>query len=219
MTAPIGVILVDDHRVLVQGLTLVLDTTPDIRLLGVGASVADADRLAALHAPDVAVVDFRLPDGTGADATRRIRRRVRGAAVLVLSADTADEAVLAALEAGACGYLPKTTDAEEVVEAIRRAASGETILPAGAMERLLGRQRARLLEQQERTRMDAELTPREREVLALMAEGFDNRAIAARLAIGHSTVRGHVQHIIEKLGAHSKLAAVVRAGQLGLLER
>lgn len=219
MTAPIGVILIDDHRVFVQGLTLVFDAAPDLRLLGTGASVAEADGLAALHTPDVAVVDFRLPDGTGADATKLIRRRARGTAVLVLSADTADEAVLAALEAGACGYLPKTQGAEEILSAIRRAARGETILPAGTMARLLGRQRTGLLEQQERSRLDTALTPRERDVLALMAEGLDNRAIAARLAIGHTTVRTHVQHINEKLGAHSKLAAVMRAGQLGLLER
>ena len=218
MTASIGVILVDDHRVLVQGLALVLDATPDIRLLGTGATVAEAERLASLHAPDVAVVDFRLPDGTGAEAARRIRRRARGVAVLMLSADTADEAMLAALEAGACGYLPKTKDAEEVVEAIRRAARGETVLPAGMMARLLGRQRASLLEERERERVEAGLTPREREVLALMAEGLDNGEIAVRLGIGRSTVRGHVQHVLEKVGAHSKLAAVVRAGQLGLLK-
>jgi DNA-binding NarL/FixJ family response regulator len=135
----------------------------------------------------------------------------------VLSADTGDEAMLAAIQAGASGYLVKSEAVSKVVTAVRRAAEGEMLIPAATLAGLLARQHQRQHQQSERMRLLGQLTPRELEVLRLMAEGLDNYDIADKLVIGYTTVRGHVQNVLEKLGAHSKLEAVARAGEYGLL--
>jgi DNA-binding NarL/FixJ family response regulator len=136
----------------------------------------------------------------------------------MLSGDTSEDAIFAAVQAGACGYLPKTMAAAPIVDAVRRAHAGEMLLPPEMLVDLLRRERGRSLERAERDKVRASLTPREREVLGLMAGGMDNQAIADRLTLSFSTVRGYVQAVIEKLGAHSKLEAVVRANSLGLLD-
>jgi DNA-binding NarL/FixJ family response regulator len=217
MTRRIRVLIVDDHNVFAQGLALLLAASADLDVVGTAATAADAHRIAERERPDVVLMDFRLPDGTGAEAASRIHTSVPAAAVVMLSADSGDDAVLTAVEAGAVGYLLKTEAAASVVTAVRRAADGEVLLPPTLLAGLVARQRNRAREASERRARRDLLTGRERDVLGLMAEGLDNKAIAARLAISLHTARGYIQSLLEKLGAHSKLEAVVRASQLGLL--
>jgi DNA-binding NarL/FixJ family response regulator len=127
--------------------------------------------------------------------------------------------MLAALEVGACGYLLKSEPLDSLVAAVRRAGEGEILLRAGELGSLLSRERERVREAAERQRVAATLTAREREILDLMAQGLDNRAIAEALHLALTTIRWYVQIVLEKLGTHSKLSAVARAAQLGLIER
>jgi DNA-binding NarL/FixJ family response regulator len=162
-------------------------------------------------------MDFRLPDGTGAEATERIRQESPEVAVLFLSADVSDDAMMLAVDAGACGYVSKATSAEELTNAIRRAGEGEFLLPAATMSRLLARQRESRRTQAARDRLEEELTAREHEVLKMMASGLDNYDIADKLGIGYGTVRSHVRGVLEKLGARSRLQAVALAREGGLI--
>lgn len=216
---PIRVLIVEDHRLVAEGLQALLAAYSDIELVGVAASVEEAVRTAGEHRPDVILMDFRLPDGTGADATARIRRQQKTVAVVFLSTDESEDTLVAAVRAGGCGYLSKARAAADVASAVRRAAEGEMLIPASQLARLLARAQDQARDEAERTRLLTELTPREKEILGLMADGLDNRAIASRLSISFTTVRGHVQNILEKLEAHSKLEAVARAARYALLSR
>jgi len=148
-----------------------------------------------------------------------LRTRWPEAAVVFLSVDDSDEVMLSALEAGASGYLVKSAGGADVVTAVRRAAEGEILVPARQLSALLSRRREQARRQAERARQLDSLTPRERQILGLMAEGMDNRQVALRLRVSYSTVRSHVRHLLGKLGARSKLEAVVRAADWGLPER
>jgi DNA-binding NarL/FixJ family response regulator len=217
---PIRVLIVEDHRVLAEGLQLALERHADLRVAGLASTVAEATRLAAEERPDVVLMDHHLADGTGVEAARAIRAQLPDVVVVMLTGDTSEEVLLAAVEAGACGFLLKSQAVmAEVADAVRRAAAGEMLIPANTLVALIARQGRRARQESERSRLLGLLTPREREVLGLMARGLDNRAIAAQLVVSFTTVRGHVQSILEKLGAHSKLEAVARASEYGLLER
>lgn len=211
----IKVMLVEDHRVVAEGLWALLAEYSDLTVVGWAASVAEAAPMAKELTPHVALVDFRLPDGTGADAATRIRAHDPSAAIVILSADTSDDALLAAVEAGATGYLLKSASGDEIAGAIRSAAEGETLIPARTLMEVLARHResARVSAQQAE-RLES-LTPREQEILALMSQGLDNRAVAGHLSISYATVRTHVRKILEKLEARSQLEAVAKAADLG----
>ncbi len=210
--APVSVLIVEDNLLLAEGLQALLGDEPDLDVVGRAATVADAVREVDELAPDVVLMDQRLPDGTGADATTRIRHRHPGVAILFLSRLEDDMVRLAAFEAGAAGYLAKSRAAADVVGAVRRVARGETLISAGDLADLLALRRttAQLAER---------LTPREIETLTLIAGGADNRHIAAELGIRYGTVRCHVRNLMMKMGVHSKVEAVTRGMQLGLLER
>lgn len=137
----INVLIVEDHAVVAEGLVALLAEHPDLRVLGWAPTVADATQLAAESPVDVAVVDFWLPDGTGVDAAAGIRTSRPDAVVVFVSADDSDQAMLAAVEAGASGYLVKTATGKEIVEAVRRAADGEMLIPAPRLAELLARNR------------------------------------------------------------------------------
>jgi DNA-binding NarL/FixJ family response regulator len=214
----ISVLLVEDHRLVAEGLAAMLDATGDIRVVGTASTTADAIRLAADHQPTVVVMDSHLPDGAGADVAGRIREGQPQVAIVFLSADESETAMIAAVRAGACAYLPKSRATADVVEAVRRAAEGEMLIPAAQLATLLARSHEMARDEEDRRRLLESLTRREKEVLALMAEGLDNRAIAADLGIGFTTVRGHVQNILEKLDAHSKLEALACAARYALLD-
>lgn len=218
MTAPAGftkVLIVEDHRVVAEGLWALLAEYPNLTVVGWAASVAEVVPMAEQLSPDVALVDYRLPDGTGADAAARIRANDPSAAIVILSADASDEALLASVEAGACGYLLKSASGDEIAVAIRSAAEGETLIPARTLVDVLARHRERVRASAQQAERLENLTPREQEILALMSQGLDNRAVAERLIISYATVRTHVRKILEKLEARSQLEAVAKAADLG----
>jgi two-component system, NarL family, response regulator DevR len=218
MAEPITVLIVEDHRLMVEGLASLLGEVPELRVVGTAGSVKEAIEAAETLQPQVVLMDFRLPDGDGPEATQRIRHDRPEVAVLFLSADVSDEAMMRAVDAGACGYVSKAASAEELTNAIRRAGEGEFLLPAATMSRLLARQREARKSEAAKERLAEELTGREREVLKMMASGLDNYDIADRLGIGYGTVRSHVRGVLEKLGARSRLQAVAMARETGLIQ-
>jgi two-component system response regulator DevR len=212
---PIRVLIVEDHPIVAEGLACLLRSYDDLTVTAIAGSVADTVRMLEEACADVAVVDFHLPDGTGADAADRIRARCGTTAIVFLTADDSDERLLQAIEAGASSYLLKSVSGAEIVEAIRAAAAGETLIPAGTIATALA-ERAKIAREQSRNeQLLASLTPREREILALMIEGADNRALAEQLHISYATVRTHVRSILAKLEARSQLDAVTKAIQIG----
>ncbi len=181
-------------------------------------SVAEAIAEVDAAAPNVVLMDYSLPDGTGADAATAIRLLAPAVTIVFISGNPTDEAMLSAVEVGASGFLHKTQAIGELTDAILRAAAGEMLIPARELSRLLvSRQQARRSDA-ERQQLAARLTAREREILSLMANGWDNAAMADKLHLELTTIRWHVQNILEKLGAHSKLAAVARAAEYGLIQ-
>jgi DNA-binding NarL/FixJ family response regulator len=207
----IRVVVVDDHEMLVQGIRAVLSAEPDIDVIASAGSVEDGCAAARLHAPDVVLMDYELPDGDGAQATERIKREVPSAQVVMVTSFD-DEAVLVrAIESGCSGFITKHKAIEEVVRAVRAARAGEALISPSMLARLLPKLR------RSQRGVGTDLTPREIEVLKLLAEGLSNAMIAERLVLSLHTVRNHVQNVISKLGAHSKLEAVATAVREGII--
>jgi DNA-binding NarL/FixJ family response regulator len=214
---PIRVLIVDDHASFAESLRDVLGRRPGVEVTAIAETAADAVRLADETAPNVVLMDQHLPDRSGAHAAREILARRPDTAIVVLTGGGSEDEMLEAVEAGVCGYLVKTARVAEVAAAIERAAAGEMLIPSVQLSELLRRAQARRSEGQDRARVIGSLTAREREVLRCMAKAQDTNAIAEELTISRHTARGHVQTIIEKLGAHSRLEAVLRGQELGLL--
>jgi DNA-binding NarL/FixJ family response regulator len=209
---PVRVLLCDDHDVLTEGLAAVLEA----RGLDVVAVVnRGADALAAVTRtePDVVLMDYQLPDQDGVSVTKAIKGAHPDVQVVLLTSSTDDRVLVEALEAGASGYVTKHKGSAEVVDAVAAAAAGEVVVSPDMLARLL----PRLSPQPHGQRLGSDLTPRESEVLGLMAEGSTNEEVADRLFISRNTVRNHVQNILTKLGAHSRLEAVVIATRTGLV--
>lgn len=204
---------------MVEGLASLLGETPELKVVGTAGTVEQAVQATTELQPQVVLMDFRLPDGNGAEATQRIRHEHPDVAVVFLSADVSDDAMMQAVDAGACGYVSKAASADELKTSLLRAAEGEFLLPAATMSRLLARQREARRSEAARQRLTEELTAREREVLKMMAKGLDNYDIADQLDIGYGTVRSHVRGVLEKLGARSRLQAVALARDSGLIPR
>jgi DNA-binding NarL/FixJ family response regulator len=210
-TKTIRVFIVEDHKVVAEGLRALIAQEPDLEVAGLATTVEEAGRLGREARPDVLLVDFRLPDGNGAEAAAAIRRIVPRVRVLFLSAVESPAALMTAIQVGARGYLLKANAAEEVVAAVRRVSAGEMLISSASLAALIE-------EKGEQTHLIDTLTPREREVLRLMAQGLDNRALAKQLGVEYGTVRSHVRNLIAKLEVHNKMQAIVKAAQLGLLE-
>lgn len=208
---PIRVLIVEDHQIVADGLTALLNDQKDMTVVGNVASVAESAERAAEVTPDIVLLDFRLNDGTGADAAAAIRRVVPNAKHIFLTREDSDVARFAALESGASGFIHKSRAATEVVDAIRTVAQGGTLITPSAIATLLNRRR-----QTESQRES--LTPREKEVLRLMAEGTSSRDIASKLGISYATVRTHIRSLDAKLGVHSKVQAIVKARELALID-
>lgn len=209
---PIRVLVVDDHEMLASSLAQVLDSEPDIVSVGTAPSLERAKSLIRNAAPDVVLLDQRLPDGDGVATLGELRALRPEAQFVVLTASAADSVLVAALEAGAAGFLSKTRSLGEVTSAIRAAATGEAVISPEMLSRLLSR-----LHRPAQRSVGQDLTEREREVLGLLAGGLTNAAIAERLFVSVHTVRNHIANLSAKLGAHSKLEALSIAVREGIV--
>jgi DNA-binding NarL/FixJ family response regulator len=214
----VGVLVVEDHRLMFEGLISVLSEFGDINVAGVATTVADAVRKATVIKPDLVLMDYRLPDGDGVDATTKIRALLPDTAVLFLSADVSEAAMMRAVEAGASGYVSKGAAAEDLVAGIRKAAEGEFLLEAATMSRLIEARRKIQRAEQGQQRLDQKLTALERDVLKLLARGLGNGEIADELRVNYGTVRGQVRGLLEKLDAQTRTEAVATARRVGLVE-
>lgn len=207
---PIRVLVVDDHQLFADGMATLLGTEEDITVVGQGNSIPEAIDLATQTRPDVVLLDWNLPGGTGADVTRSIRQQMPETKVVILTSETDGSVLTEALEAGCSGLLSKHGELEDTVEAVRAAYLGEVTIPLPRLSTVLARG--------SRTTPPTDLTKRELEILGLLAEGLSNAAIAEQLFISVNTVRNHVQRILEKLGVHSKLEAVTTSLRSGVVE-
>ncbi|GAA2140353.1 response regulator transcription factor [Nocardioides koreensis] len=210
-TAAARVLIVDDHEVLASSLSRVLDDEPDLVSVGIAGTLERARAMIRTTAPDVVLLDHRLPDGDGVDAIAELRALRPSMKVVVLTATASDHVLVSAVEAGASGFVSKSRSLGELTSAVRAAASGEAVISPEMLARLLPR-----LHRSGRPG-PTDLTEREREVLGLLAEGLSNAAIAEQLVVSVHTVRNHVANLSAKLGAHSKLEALSIAVREGLL--
>ncbi|MET8257460.1 response regulator [Micromonospora sp. NPDC005553] len=208
MTAPVRLLIVDDHPVVRDGLRGMFTGDPDFEVVGEAADGSEALALVASLRPDVVLMDLRMPGMDGVTAIGRLARTGSTARVLVLTTYDTDADVLPAIEAGATGYLLKDTPREDLVRAVRAAARGESVLAPSVAGRLMGRLRAPAEEP---------LSQRELEVLTLVARGASNREAANRLFISEATVKTHLLHLYAKLGVNDRAAAVATAYDRGLL--
>ena len=210
-SAPTRVLIVEDHQVVAEGLAALINDQVDMSVVGTAGSVAESVARAAELKPDLVLVDFRLTDGTGADAAMGIKLIRPDTKLIFLTREDSDAARFAALEAGASAFIHKSRAAQEVVEAIRTVAQGGSLFTPRTIAQLLNTRRE-VEAQIER------LTTREKEVLRMMAEGTSSRDIAKKLGISYTTVRTHIRSLGSKLGVHSKLEAIVKARELALVE-
>jgi len=213
----ISVLIVDDHLAVAESLQALLSRQADLDVGEVATNGKAALRIAGERKLQVVLMDQNLSGESGVVVAASILAAHPGTAIVMLSGGMTQDELIAAVEVGASGYLLKTTPAAEIVKAIRRAAAGEILLPPDELASLLRLGRERTRQRTERQRSLPQLTPREREVLALMASAADAERIAGELRISVNTARGYIQNILEKLSAHSRLEAVVRATELGLL--
>jgi DNA-binding NarL/FixJ family response regulator len=207
---PTHVLIVEDHRVVAEGLSVLINAQADMKVVGSVGAVAECVTAVAELDPDVVLLDFRLPDGTGPDAAKAIRAIRPAARMIFLTREDTEAARFAAVQSGASAFLHKSRAAAEVVGAIREVARGKMLITPRTIATLLGKRKA-IEAQLER------LTPREKQVLRLMAEGHPSREVAARLGISYTTVRTHIRSLGSKLAVHSKLEAIVKARELGLI--
>ncbi len=209
MTAPITVFLMDDHEVVREGVRGLLESTGDIVVVGEAANAHDAlARIPALT-PDVAVLDVRVPDGNGIEVCREVRS-VLGTKCLILTSFSDDEALFEAIMAGAAGYVLKQVRGNELVTAVKRVAAGESLLDPSITGRVLERLRQPAAED-ERLRS---LTPQERKILHLIADGLTNRQIAAEMNLAEKTIKNYVSNLLSKLGMERRTEAAVFATKL-----
>jgi two-component system response regulator DevR len=205
------VLIVEDHQVVAEGLAALINDQKDMAVVGSAGSVAESVARAAELQPDLVLVDFRLTDGTGADAAMGIRQIRPDTKLIFLTREDSDAARFAAIEAGASAFIHKSRAAQEVVEAIRTVAQGGSLFTPRTIAQLLNTRR------EVETQLER-LTAREKEVLRMMAEGTSSRDIAKKLGISYTTVRTHIRSLGSKLGVHSKLEAIVKARELALVE-
>jgi DNA-binding NarL/FixJ family response regulator len=210
----IRVLLVDDHPLFLDGVRAALGSDPSIEILGEAGDVVQALELAEATSPDVVLMDLGLPDGSGIDATRQVVAAVPGVRVLVMTMTTDDDAVVAAMRAGARGFVVKGAGRADLLDAVRTVAAGGAVFSPSIADRL-GSFFSGLAAQPGRE-VFPQLSEREREVLELVARGYDNRRVARELFLSDKTVRNHVSAILGKLEAPDRAEAILRARRAGL---
>lgn len=208
MTLPIDVLLVDDHALIRQGLRRAFETSDDLRVVDEAGSVAEALALARRVQPQVAVVDVNLGDGSGIDLCRELRATYPSMGLVVLTMYDGDEHLFGALEAGASAFVLKSAPADDVAAAVRQAAAAPTAFTAND---LAGAMRRRM------TAPTVQLTPRESEILQLLAQGMSVAEVASTLFISQSTAKTHMSKLYDKLDAGNRTQAVMAAVRLGLV--
>jgi DNA-binding NarL/FixJ family response regulator len=214
----IRVVVADDQALIRAGFSALLASEPGIEVVGQAATGREAVALARRERPDVLLMDIRMPDGDGLWATREIvgTPGLEGCRVVVVTTFELDEYVADAVRSGASGFLVKDTDPADLIRAVRVAAAGDALLSPGPTRRLLERVAANLRQPPSTERLDV-LTEREREVLALVAEGLTNEEIAERLVLSPLTAKTHVSRMLGKLGARDRVQLVVLAYETGLV--
>ncbi len=223
---PIRVLLADDHHVVREGLATIVDLEDDMTVIGQAGDGVEAVRLTMALTPDVVLMDLQMPNMDGAEAIRRIRQQLPNVRVLILTTYADEEHVLAGIKAGAHGYLLKDASPETLLDSIRAVYRGESSLGSAVAATVLTRFRDMMAGDEPVKPADAGksseedmLTPREQEVLVLLARGLRNQDIADELVISVRTVKVHVSNILDKLGARNRTEAVAEARRRGLLPR
>jgi two-component system nitrate/nitrite response regulator NarL len=219
-TESVPVVLIDDHAMFRQALCRLLATDPRVKVVGVSESGEEGIACARELHPRVVVTDLRMPGMRGVEVTRALDEQMPEVSVLTLTVSEEHEDVLEALRAGARGYVVKSSAQEEIVAAILATARGEAWLSPKVAGRLVDEfKHLPAVTLEETLKEETHLTPREQMVLARLAQGMTNREIAAALAIAETTVKTHLQHILDKLHARNRLEAASFALKLGLVDR
>jgi DNA-binding NarL/FixJ family response regulator len=210
----IRVLLADDHHMVRAGIRELLEGAGDLTVVAEAGDGEEAQALIQKHKPDVAVLDIQMPKASGIDVTRWVRSTQPGVGVLILTAYDDDPYVMAVLQAGANGYVLKTAQADELIQAVRDVHEGKSALDPAITRKLM----SSLFKPPDSAPVEA-LTDRELDVLRLAARGFTNKAIGVQLGISDRTVQGHLAHIFAKLQAASRTEAVMRAVSLGWISQ
>jgi DNA-binding NarL/FixJ family response regulator len=216
---PIRIVVADDHQVVRTGFAALLDTQPDFTVAGTACDGAQAVQICRELRPDVVLMDVRMPGTDGIEATRQLTESgLDGPRILILTTFDVDEYVYDALRAGASGFLLKDVTAERLFDAVRVVAAGEALLAPAVTRRLIS-EFARLRPRPSAPSAEAlaALTPRETQVLQLLAEGLSNPEIAARLVVTGETIKTHIGHVLNKLGLRDRTQAVITAYESGLV--
>ena len=218
MNQPIRVLIADDQRVVREGLAMVLGLLPEVEVVGSAADGDEAVALAADLLPDIVLMDLRMPRCDGVEATRLLRDRVPQTTVVVLTTYTDDRSVLDALRAGARGYLTKDVGGTDIRHALRQVLDNRAAIDPAVQHHVVDAIATLSTAQAGRSPapLPAGLTPREAEVLSLIATGMSNREIAGRLVVTEGTVKSHINHLLAKIGARDRAQAVSYAYQRGL---
>ena len=218
-TESITVVIADDHALFRRGLTMVLESEPDIEVVGEANDGHEVVTLAEKYMPDLVLMDVRMPGRGGIDAAQAIKDAVPHTKILMLTISDEEEDLYDAIKVGASGYLLKEISIEEVADSIRQVHAGQSLISPSMASKLLTEFAAMARKDEEKQQMPTpRLTDREMEVLTLVAQGLNNRDIAKELFISENTVKNHVRNILEKLHLHSRMEAVVYAVREKLLE-
>ncbi len=210
----IRVLLADDHNIVRAGVRQLLEGADDLQVIAEAEDGEQAQALIQEHRPDVAVLDIQMPKASGIEVTRWVRSHLPEVGVLILTAYDDDPYVMAVLQAGANGYVLKTGQADELIQAVRDVYEGKSALDPRITQKLM----TNIFKGPEKKIVEP-LTDRELDVLRLAARGFTNKAIGVQLSISDRTVQGHLAHIFAKLQANSRTEAVMRAVSLGLISQ
>lgn len=210
MTPPLRVFLLDDHDIVRRGVRALLESDGDVEVIGETASVAEAELLIPQLAPDVAVLDARLPDGSGIDLCARLRDLAPAVRCLVLTSYDDEEAIVAAIQAGAAGYVLKEVEGDSLLSSVRAVGNGHSLIDPVMARRVI----AWIEQSTEGPRELAGLTEQQRRILELLAEGLTNKQIGERLYLAEKTVKNHVTRILAKLGVQRRTQAALLASRL-----
>lgn len=211
----IRTLIADDHIIVRAGIRQFLESAPDIEVVGEAKDGEQAKSLIQSERPDVAVLDIQMPKATGIEVTHWAKANAQGVGILILTAYNDDPYVMAVLQAGANGFVLKTADPDDIIQAVRDVHAGKSVLDPSVTGALM----SQIFQRSEPQQPVEQLTEREMEVLHLAAKGFTNKAIGVQLGISDRTVQGHLAHIFDKLQASSRTEAVMRAVSLGWISQ